>query len=335
MIEDVQSAGVSKNEMRDTLKALVMQTTASFLIPPEEKILFANFDESASNLHPTAQKIAEAFRVNILGLLTTVSFPYRLAHSATVDRHYQRISSAERIRSLKLRENPGESYKDLDARREAAAHKRAKEKMEEFLSSSEGADGIIHDSLYFLERSISDKELSASANELILQGVVLCWGAFEVLVRDAFVALLNHEPHLVENLMNDPVAKRRFDLTKIPLETLSQYKFDLSGKMGDILGQQQDLSDLQSAKAVYMAIFPTDSNLREALSNETLRILSQQRNLVVHRRGLIDDAYFKAVAGNQEAGERLRILPDELEKSINCSMVAASAILAAASSQLK
>lgn len=335
MIENMQLAGVSKNELRDTLKILVMQATESFLIPPEEKMLFANFDESLCNLHPTTKKIAEAFRVNILGLLTTVSFPYRLAHSATLDRHYHRIFSAERIRSLKLRENPGENDKELDARREAVAQKRAKERLEEFLSSTEGADRIIHDSLYFLERSKSDEELFASANELILQGVVLCWGAFEVLVRDAFVALLNHEPHLVENLVNDPVAKRRFDLTKIPLETLAYYNFDLSGKMGDILGQQQDLSDLQSAKAVYMAIFPTDSNLREALSNETLRILSQQRNLVVHRRGLIDDTYSKAVSGNQEAGERLRVLPEELEKSINYSMLTASAILAAVSSQLK
>lgn len=333
--EDVQPTGASKDEMRQTLKALVRRATASFLVPPEEKKLFANFDESIHVLRPTVQKIAEAFRANILGLLTTVSFPYRLAHSATVDRHYQRIVSAERIRSLMLEQKPGESDTDLDARREAVARKHAKEKMEEFVSSSEGANTIIHDSLSFLERSKGDAELSASANELILQGVVLCWGAFEVLVRDAFVALLNHEPHLVENLVNDPVAKRRFDLAKIPLETLSQHDFDLSGKMGDILGQQQDLSDIQSVKAVYGAIFPKDATLRDALSSEVLRVLSQRRNLIVHRRGLIDDAYFKAVAGNQEVGERLRILPDELEKSINCSMVAASAILAAVSSQLK
>ncbi len=322
-------------EARQALKALVKRVTASFLVPSDGSDLFTSFDKNTKVLRSPVQEIAEAFRANIIGLLTTASFPYKLAHSAAVDRHYQRIVSAERIRSLKLEQMPGEGKADLDERREAVAQQVANDKMDEFVRSPEGTNSIIHVSLSFLERSKNDKALSDSANELILQGVVLCWGALEVLMRDTFITLLNFDPHLVENLINDPVAKRRFDLGKIPIETLSQHNFNLSGKMGDILSQQQDLSDLQSIKAVYGAIFPKDEHLRDSLSNEGLRVLSQRRNLIVHRRGLIDDLYFKSVGGNQKAGERLRILPDELEKDIQCAEVAASAVLMAVNSHLE
>ena len=258
-----------------------------------------------------------------------MSFPYALAHAAAVDRHYQRISSGERIRALKLNQETGEDQADLEARREAVARKLANDRMAEFTGSPEGVNALINDSLLFLERALKDGTLSDSANELVLQGIVLCWGAFEVLARDTFVTLLNLQPQLAETLLRDPVAKRRFELSKVSLETLATHEFDLSGKMGTILAQQQDLSDLHSIKAVYEALFPTDNNLRDTLTDIDLRVLSQRRNLVVHRRGIIDDLYIKAVDCEQEVGEKLRILPDELEKYIRCSASPASALLLA------
>lgn len=325
----------SEEETQQSLKELVNRVTTSFLVPPEETDLFASFNNCTNFLRSPVQEIAEAFRANILGLVTMVSFPYTLAHTATIDKHYQRIISAERIRSLKLGKMPSESEADLDERRKAISYQLANERMEEFVKSSEGANSIIRGSLLFLEQSRNDNALSDSANELILQGVVLCWGALEVLIRDAFIILLNLDPNLIDNLVNDPIAKRRFDLGKIPIEILSQHDFNLSGKMGDVLSQQQDLSDLQSIKAVYGAIFPRDEQLRNSLSDEGLRILSQRRNLIVHRRGLIDDLYVKSVGGNQNARERLKILPDELEKDIHCSVVAASAVLMAVNSHIE
>lgn len=146
MSESVQPTEVSKDEKRQMLKVLAKRATASFLVPPEGKKLLANFDESIHVLQPTVKKVAEAFRANILGLLTTVSFPYRLAHSASLDRHYQRIASAERIRALMLEQRPDESKADLDVRREAVAREHANERMGEFFSSPEGTNAIIHDS---------------------------------------------------------------------------------------------------------------------------------------------------------------------------------------------
>jgi hypothetical protein len=324
----------SNSKAEKNLKALVRKVTGVFLVPPEgQKILLA-FNENTKDVPSPVKEIADAFHANIVGLLSTVSFPYFLAHSAAVDKIYQRIRMAEGIRDLKIDSEPNESETALEARRADTAKQIADDKMAEFVQSSEGRNDLIGDSLSFLDRSLKNQSLSESANELILQGIVLCWGDFEVLVRDTFVTLLNLRPSLAELLLKDTVAKRRFELAKISLETLATHGFNLSGKMGTILSEQQDLSDLHSIKAVYEALFPNDSKLRSALSETDLRVLSQRRNLVVHRRGLIDETYIKAVNCAQKHGEKIRVAPDELENHIEKASHAASWVLVASANIL-
>ncbi len=329
-----ESNVTSNSEDEKNLTAFVRKVTGVFLVPPEGQKILSAFIETTKDIPSPVKEIADAFRANIVGLLSTVSFPYALAHAAAVDKNYQRISLAERIRALKIDSGKDENETDLEARRAATARKVAQDKMSEFVQSSEGRNILIGDSLSFLNRAQSDLSLSESANELILQGIVLCWGAFEVLARDTFVTLLNLRPSLAELLLNDTVAKRRFELAKVSLETLATHDFNLSGKMGTILSEQQDLSDLHSIKAVYEALFPNDSQLRSALSETDLRVLSQRRNLVVHRRGLIDETYIKSVNCAQKREEKIRVAPDELENHIEKASRAASLVLVASANAL-
>lgn len=324
----------SNSEDEKNLTALARKVTGVFLVPPERQKILSAFNENTKDMPSPVKEIADSFRANIEGLLSTVSFPYALAHAAAVDKNYQRISLAERIRTLKTDSETDRNETDLEARRAVTARKVAHDKMSKFIQSSEGQNILIGDSLTFLDRSLKDQLLSESANELILQGLVLCWGAFEVLARDTFVTLLNLRPSLAELLLKDTVAKRRFELAKVSLETLATHDFNLSSKMGAILSEQQDLSDLHSIKAVYEALFPNDSQLRSALSETDLRVLSQRRNLVVHRRGLIDETYIKAVNCVQKRGEKIRIAPDELENHIEKVSCAASLILVASANVL-
>ncbi|OFZ84151.1 MAG: hypothetical protein A2W21_05885 [Betaproteobacteria bacterium RBG_16_66_20] len=99
--------------------------------------------------------------------------------------------------------------------------------------------------------------------------------------------------------------------------------------MGTLLAEQQDLSDLYSIKAVYEALFSQDTNVQHALAAEDLRILSQRRNAVVHRRGRIDALYKKNVHCEQVVGEKLRVSPDELKQHIKTAAIGASALLVA------
>ena len=106
--------------------------------------------------------------------------------------------------------------------------------------------------------------------------------------------------------MSDPVAKRRFE-SRVSFGTLSTFGFDLSAKMGALLAEQRDLSDLNTMKAVFGALFPTATVLKGSLDDANLRLLSERRHVIVHRRGVVDESYIKAIGCAERAGERLRV----------------------------
>jgi TorA maturation chaperone TorD len=132
-------------------------------------------------------------------------------------------------------------------------------------------------------------------------------------------------------LQADPIAKRRFDLSKISLETLAGYNFDVSQRMGSMLAQREDLSDVYSVKAVYQALFPGNQALSSAIGDPNLRLLSVRRNLIVHQRAVIDEEYLASTNCPQRAGERLMIRPSDLEDHIGTTVKTAARILEAVS----
>lgn len=210
----------------------------------------------------------------------------------------------------------GESEQEYKLRQDSTARETAAGQMKEFLSSPDGMNHLIGDTCQFLLRALKDDTLSAAAGELLLQGVVLCWAALELAARDGFVAFLNMNPSFTARLLADPVAKRRFMLSKVSLDTLAAHGFDLSQKMGTVLSEQQDFSDVTSIKAVYEALFPEDGQLKSALDQADLRLVCERRHLVVHRRGVVDATYIKNTGCRQSPGERLKVTPEELETHI-------------------
>ncbi len=331
MHSDEQLDAKEGSSTGDELRALVQRATSAFAIPADEEHLFASLTEAVARIGQPFNETGEVLRANIDGLISAVSIPYTLANRSALDRHWQRIYSTARIRSLKLTAGPDETSEALDSRRERDALARAKPDMDSFVRSPEGRDALIGDTLGFLERLLSNESLSEAANELILQGLVLCWGAFEVLARDCFIEHLNVNPSRALILLEDSVAKRRFELSKISLETLATHNFDLSARMGTLLAQQQDLSDVYSVKAVYQALFSSDDELRNALNDSDLRLLSLRRNLIVHRRGIIDATYAAATNCSQRIGERLKLTPDQLEAHLRTVIKTATGILYAVS----
>lgn len=306
----------AQGQDRSELAAIVRKATTHFLVAETGDRPLADFEKALSGSAAPYREIGKAFVTNMRGLLSTVTIPYSLAQASAVDRHYQRISSAERIRSLMLGQAENESAADLDVRRERVAREKADALMEAFLASEEGSDAMIRDVCQFLLRSIGSESFALAAEELLRQGTVLCWGAFEVLARDVFVGVVNLNPSYVDRLINDPVAKRRFELTRVPVDVLLLHGFDLSEKMGTLLAAQQDLSDLNSLKAVYGALFPAASGLKDSLNDPNVRLLSQRRHVVVHRRGVVDETYVKATGFPERLGELLRVSPDSLEQHV-------------------
>lgn len=316
------------------VRTLASRVTSIFLVPSPlfvEK-LFAPLAQATDRANPPFHEIGKVLRANIDGLLSAVSIPFTLASKSALNTHWQRIHSAERIRSLMLDAKPDETKQQLESRRERAANENAKTQMDNFVRSAEGVDAIGSVMLNFLDGLCADESLVEAAKELILQGLVLCWGAFEVFARDCFIAYLNANPSRTLVLLADPVAKRRFELSKFSVETLAAHNFNLAARMGTLLAQQQDLSDLYSVKAVYQALFPDDRNLCAALSDPDLRLLSLRRNLIVHQRGLIDDPYAAATACVQSVGERLKVAPGDLETHLHSTVKTAVGMFVAVTS---
>jgi hypothetical protein len=315
-------------------QSLAQTVMLTFAIPPDEKQLFSPLAEAIARVGKPFAEIGAALRANVAGLISTVSMPYTLAHRSATDRHWQRLYTAARIRSRLLDAGSNETEEELELRREREAFTRARSDMATFVHSTDGRDAFIRDTLGFLENLHSDEAVIGAANELILQGVVLCWGAFEVMARDCFIAHLNAKPTRTLVLLGDSVAKRRFELSKVSLETLATHNFNLSERMGTLLAQQQDLSDVYSVKSVYQALFPDDRRLSDALSDSDLRLLSLRRNLIVHQCGVIDETYAAAADCCQQVGDRLKLSPHNLEVHLGTTMKVATSILDAVSAAI-
>jgi hypothetical protein len=315
----------------ESQRRLAASAVETFALPSNDDQLFLPLTELIDRTGTPFSELGRALHANLLGLLSTVSMPYTIAHNSAINRHWQRIRTSERILALLSQAEPNETEEAFRLRREHEALAAARPKMQEFVDSEFGKAALIEDTLEYLDTLRSDESLSVAAREIILQGAVLCWGAFEVLARDCFTAYINSNPDRSLILLADPVAKRRFESPKISLETLAANKFDLSGRMGTLLARQQDLSDVYSVKAIYQALFSENDKLGAALDDPDLRLLSLRRNLIVHQRGVIDEIYATAANSPQHVGERLKVTPTELLSHLNTTLNVSVGLLSAVS----
>lgn len=249
-------------EVEQDVEVLARDLRTHFLVPPSAEETFAEFDAAAALLRPEYQPIAKAFHHSVASTLSTVAMPFALASASVEQSHFQRFHTAERIRALPL---VGEG---LDEVREREASAKAHSHMHDFVQSKDGQNALIRDTCGFLLASLKHG-LELAAQELLQQGLVLLWSAFEVLCRDTFETLLNQDPAKARALIGDPTTRKRFEAERLPLDTLAQYGFGLSTKLGTVLVGQQDFSDLRTAKAVYSVLYPGCSDLNQALSHAT------------------------------------------------------------------
>lgn len=287
---------------------LIGRVREYFVIPPSEAEILGMFDGAAGALRPEYQTVARAFRHNLMAALSTVTMPFTFAAASAEQSHFQRFHMAERIRS-------GMDPKEPDPELEQAAYEKARTRMQEFVASAEGNNAIVSGTCGFLLGSF-EHGLESAAQELVQQGLVLVWSAFEVFCRDTFEAFLNLNPAKAKLLMDDATARKRFDAQKLPWETLFQHGFDLSTRLGSVLVGQQDFSDLPTIKLVFTTLFKGDAEIVRTLAEKDLWLLYQRRNLIVHRRGVVDRTYLDLTGETLSVGSRLAVNPDAFETAL-------------------
>jgi len=254
--------------------------------------------------------IASAFSESLHGVVRTLSIPFQYTYSQVHSLHWQRTHIAARIR--------GGGAPD-DAQQAKLDRATAKDNFEKYLRG-EGQIVLADEVVERLLQLKNEPEALAAARELTRQGIVLTWSAIEVLARDAFVYLLNSKPQLTETLLADQFNRRRFATDRIEWQTLASYGFDLSANLGSYLISKADLSNVPAIRAAYSALFPGSTELRTCLADERLWHLSQKRHLIVHRRGIVDEAFIGATGTNLKVGDVLWASPAEVEEALEAAM---------------
>lgn len=310
--------------MGDDLPQLANDVRQVFLIAPNFSVIAEPLITAAARLSTSYKPIALAFQDNLRSVLRTLSIPFQYTFAQVQSLHHQRFLIAARIRALK--DNDEDDTEDGKAKRERHASETAHVKFQEF-AVGDGRDAMPREVLYRLASIKEDPDSLAAARELTRQGVVLVWGAFEVLARDLFTELLNRHPARVEALLANPSNRKRFGIEKLDWGTLSSFGFDLSKNLGTVLAQRADLDDIPTIKDAYGALFPEVSDLAWKLADRRLWLLFQRRNLIVHRRGMVDQQYNEKTGETLRLGDQLWPTPEDVEAYFEAVTVAGAAML--------
>lgn len=311
----------------DALDRSIREMRTHFLVPPGPEDTFSRLDALVDSLLPEYRSLAEAFKHSLSSTLSTVAMPFSLATASVHQSHFQRLHIAERIRARSIELDSIKPGEDLEEVRQREAYRVASERMREFAESEEGKNAIIWDVCGFLLAGLRDGELESATKELIQQGTILVWSAFEVLFRDVFELHLNLNPSKAKVLAQDTSTRKRFEAERFSLDTLVKHGFDLSNRVGTVLVSQQDFGDLPTIKTVYPVLFPGSGELLERLNDPDLWLLYQRRHLLVHRRGIVDQTYLDNTSDTAPINAPLPLKPKDFEAHFKVVLLAGEALL--------
>lgn len=269
-----------------------------------ESRFLGQLDLLISQLGEELQAIAKAFRENLNGVTSVAWFPATTAIASVSSR----LHIAESIRALINIDRDDPLH---DEKASSIAHSRVAER----LATSEGREEAASKVITELEHSLNSESFRVSAAEILRQAIVLAWASFEVFSSDIWVLLLNLRPTLSLELLHDERTKKWFQ-PKEMISVLKDYNFDISRNMGDIVVRWNRLDNLVAIREAFDAIMPTNEVLRTALHRDSLWLLSQRRNLIVHRRAIVDSQYLLNTGDAIEIGQELKISPSYLEASL-------------------
>lgn len=298
-----------------------------FLVPGAKAFDTSQLRSLSSTLHGSLSDSATAFLANLDASVSVLCLPTCLAMASAQEWRFRQIHIAERIRAQ------SDPNADPDSPAEKAREK-AHQRFSEEMASKGTIDQVADQACRFLLSQHSQPPVAEAAASLLLQGVVLVWSTFEVLVRDVFEVVVNARPELGRALLESVDGKRLFQVKAIDLDTLARYSFDLSKCMGSVLSGYRDLSDLAAIRGVLGSLFQNAEALRALLGSKDLWMLSQRRHLIVHNRGVVDRKYIEQTGATDEEGKRLRLPPADIERSVGLVRDVGCTLLAAAQEML-
>lgn len=281
--------------MAKGLDELAAEVKAAILIAPTD--LCAPLDGMLPLVPASIRSQVQVFRDSLEGCMRVASLPFTLTWDSVYQQRFNSFDAAERIRGLKL---DGGELTPADI---VEARKRAHQRMNDFIASEEGRAEIIDNTLRSLRALMNRDEVNPSLQELLLEAVVMIWGVFEVFVSDCLRSLTNAAPEKGLRLFNSE-SKKYLSGKPITIEAIAERNFNLAACMGDLFFDAVRLDSLQTMRDVVSVLYPSEE-LRKDFSNKALWLLWQRRNLIAHRRGVVDRLYLERTGDAANIGQRI------------------------------
>lgn len=259
----------------------------------------------------------DSFRHNLLENLRLGALPHDLVQASELELLFQRKNAAAQIRTLKghlLGGVPSPEQK-------TAAYDLAKQQVKDIVSSPnifEGEAGEFRRSYISKLAGIgNDIRFKPSLGALGRACMVNAWYALEVFTKDLMVDIFNKRPILYERIEKSQEATKRFEARKFSLAELSKFGYDVSRSLGDLIFSDKDFSDIATIRCAVFAVFPDNAKLRSAVASSELYHICKKRHLIVHRRGVIDAAYEKAVGDEGTLGKEISFSSSDIVSATN------------------
>lgn len=91
-------------------------------------------------------------------------------------------------------------------------------------------------------------------------------------------------------------------------------------RLGSYLISKADLKSVPAIRGAYGAIFPAADELQKLLGDRCLWNLCHKRNLIVHKRGIVDEQYLTSTNDTLAIGDDLLVAPSEVEESLEFTL---------------
>jgi hypothetical protein len=167
-----------------------------------------------------------------------------------------------------------------------------------------------------LERILKlHEQLAKSYFSLIHSSIVWMWTLFEVATADLWETALNvgfdtlGRDALKRMAKNDRSAafEDKMRGKYIRLDYLAEFDYNIREHAGSILKHYFDFSSLTGITNAYKFAFPRSTTVQKSLSSHELKLLAEQRNLIVHKAGYIDKRYKRLAQTKASVGDKLRV----------------------------
>jgi hypothetical protein len=148
--------------------------------------------------------------------------------------------------------------------------------------------------------------INVSAPLILRQAVKETWTAFEVLANDLFFAATDANPDILNRVQNDADVAKALRVSPTLLATLSEWP----------MIREKHLNQLPAMRNAYKGLLPANTTVLNILQDAKLNILMQNRHILVHQAGKINQNYIDKTHELVVVGETLSLKPSYVAETL-------------------